>query len=46
MAEVTACFDGSDIQSGTLFTITSSLGCLLLLLDTWALVDATAEGYN
>ncbi|GKV14918.1 hypothetical protein SLEP1_g25720 [Rubroshorea leprosula] len=33
-------------QSDTLSTITSSLGYILLLLDTWALVDATAKGYN
>ncbi|GLT26010.1 hypothetical protein SLA2020_011020 [Shorea laevis] len=33
-------------RSGTLSTITSSLGYILLLLDTWALVDATAKGYE
>ncbi|GKV14815.1 hypothetical protein SLEP1_g25630 [Rubroshorea leprosula] len=31
-------------QSGTLSTVSSSLGCILLLSDTWALVDAPVEG--
>ncbi|GKV14814.1 hypothetical protein SLEP1_g25630 [Rubroshorea leprosula] len=30
-------------QSGTLSTVSSSLGCILLLSDTWALVDAPVE---
>ncbi|GKV14807.1 hypothetical protein SLEP1_g25624 [Rubroshorea leprosula] len=53
MAEAIACFADIQItaetgkltlsQSGTLSTISSSLGCILLLLDTWALVDAPVE---